>query len=253
MGTFLTITSNVFKDLKDIKTTILSADTNVMEVRTINVDNKGNAPIRFNLVKIRIQGLTFRNCLAATTANLTNIIYDNGLSGIGATITNNASTLIAFTVDGVTPPINSRILVKNQSTTFQNGIYVLTTVGSNSIPWVLTRANDYNRAAQINPGDLIYVQSGNTNSAITYRQTATVTIIGTSPILFVVDNPFSINLVNEYEIKPYANENITCKTGPITLQYNTTPFISEKLVSFSNGYTQLYDCNLEYVKFNELP
>lgn len=253
MGTFLTIDSNKFKGLKNIPSTIISADSNVIEIRTINIDNTTAAPIRFNLMKITIQGLSFRNCLAATTVNLASTIYDNGLSGIGATITNNSATLTAFTIDGITPPVNSRILVKNQTSSSQNGIYVLTTVGSNSIPWVLTRATDYNKAAQINPGDLIYIQSGNTNSAVTYKQTATVTTIGTDPILFTVDTPLSINLVNEYEIKPYANENITCKTGPITLKYNSSPFISEKLVSFSNGYTQLYDCNLEYVKFNELP
>lgn len=253
MGTFLTIDSNKFKDLKNVPTTILTATTNVIEVRTINIDNKGAAPIRFNLMKVTTTGLSIRDCYAATTANLINIIYDNGLSGIGATITNNASTLTAFTVDGLSPPVNSRVLIKDQSTNLQNGIYVLTTVGSNSIPWVLTRTTDYNKPGQINPGDLVYVQFGNINATLNYQQTATIVTIGTSPIVFTRYFPLSINLVNEYEIKPYANENFICKIGATTLKYNVRPFISEKLVCFSNGYTQLYDCNIEYVQFNELP
>lgn len=253
MGTFLTIDSNKFKDLKNIPTAILTATTNVIEVRTINIDNKGAAPIRFNLMKVVTEGVSTRNCYAATTANLASITYDNGLSGIGATITNNATSLTAFTVDGVTPAINARILVKDQTSTFQNGIYVLTTPGTGTIPWVLTRATDYNKPGQINPGDLVYVQTGNISATLNYQQTATITTIGTSPILFTRYFPLSINLVNEYEIKPYANENFICNIGATTLKYNVRPFISEKLVCFSNGYTQLYDCNIEYVQFNELP
>lgn len=252
MGIFITSSSNIFKGLNNTPTTILSADTNRLEIRTINIDNTGAAPIRFNLSKVRTEGLTTRNCYVASTANLTNIIYDNGLSGIGATITNNSATLTAFTLDGVTPPVNSRILIKDQTSTFQNGIYVLTTVGSNSIPWVLTRATDYNKPAQINPNDLVYIQAGTINKAITYKETAIVVTIGTSPILFAINTSTTIQLTNELEIKPYGSMNIICVIGSTTLQYNSSPFITEKLVCFSNGYTQLFDCNIEYISLNEI-
>lgn len=124
-------------------------------------------------------------CLAATTANL-NATYANGAAGVGATLTDASGTFAAFTVDGVSPALNSRILVKNQSTTFQNGIYILTTNGDGiSIPYVLTRAADYNQApSEIHPGTLVAINTGTVNATTSWLETATVTTIGTDPILF---------------------------------------------------------------------
>lgn len=120
---------------------------------------------------------------AGTTANLT-ATYSNGASGIGATLIN-ATTLAAFSVDGVSPPINSRILVKNQSTSYQNGIYTLTTVGSGAVAWILTRATDYDQApSEIFPGNFIIVNNGSTLTDTAWIQTATVTTIGTDAISF---------------------------------------------------------------------
>ena len=73
--------------------------------------------------------------VAATTANLT-ATYNNGTSGVGATLTN-SGTQAAFSIDGVSPAINARVLVKNQTTQTQNGIYTLTTIGDGSTNWVL--------------------------------------------------------------------------------------------------------------------
>lgn len=129
------------------------------------------------------QGLTIQGaCLAATTATL-NATYANGVSGVGATLTN-AGALAAFSVDGVSPALNSRILVKNQSSSLQNGIYTLTTVGSGAVAWILTRATDYDQASEINPGDLVLVQSGTANAVTSWMETATVATIGTDAITF---------------------------------------------------------------------
>lgn len=124
-------------------------------------------------------------CLLATTANL-NAVYANGAAGVGATLTDNSGTFAVFTVDGVSPALGSRILIKNQTTTFQNGVYTLTTNGDTiSIPWKLTRATDYDQApSEIHPGTLVLVNSGTVNASTSWLETATVTTIGTDPILF---------------------------------------------------------------------
>lgn len=128
-------------------------------------------------------GLEFKSATyAATTATL-NATYINGVAGVGATLIN-AGTLAAFTVDGTTPPITSRILVKNQSTTFQNGIYILTTVGSGAIAWILTRALDYDQPSEIQAGDIVPVINGTVNAETFWLETASVTTIGTDPITF---------------------------------------------------------------------
>lgn len=130
-----------------------------------------------------VAGLNFLNpAYAATTANLSGYTYDNGASGVGATLT--AGSNGAFSVDGVSPALNARILVKNQSNTAQNGVYILTTVGDVSTPAVLTRATDYNTAAQITPGDYIIVTAGSTQANSSWVETAVVVTVGTDPITF---------------------------------------------------------------------
>jgi hypothetical protein len=119
---------------------------------------------------------------AATTANL-NATYSNGTAGVGATLTN-AGTQAAFATDGVSPSINARILVKNQTTTSQNGIYTLTTVGTVSTNWVLTRATDFDTAAEISGGDFTFVDAGSTLANTGWVSVDEVTTVGTDPIVF---------------------------------------------------------------------
>jgi hypothetical protein len=124
--------------------------------------------------------------LGTIGANL-NATYANGSSGVGATLTN-AGTQVAFSLDGVTPSVGARILVKDQTTAFQGGVYTLTNAGSGATNWVLTRATDYDTPAQILPGTVVVVNQGTVNTATSWIQTATVTTVGTSAILF---SPFS--------------------------------------------------------------
>ena len=97
----------------------------------------------------------------ATTANLA-ATYANGTAGVGATLTN-SGTQAAFAVDGVTPTTNDRVLVKDQTAAAQNGIYVLTTVGSGSANWVLTRATPEDQPAELSGGSFVFVEEGTAN------------------------------------------------------------------------------------------
>jgi hypothetical protein len=135
-------------------------------------------------------GLSFKTAAyAGTTANLS---ATQAGAGVGATLTNNA-TQAAFSVDGVSPPINSRILVKDQSATSHNGIYSLTTVGTGATNWVLTRTTDYDQAVEIVPGNIVAVNNGTINAGTSWVQTATVTTVDTDPILF---SQFTFNTSN---------------------------------------------------------
>jgi hypothetical protein len=119
----------------------------------------------------------------ATTANLT-VTYNNGTSGVGATLTN-SGTLAALSIDGVSLSVNDRVLVKDQSSTLQNGVYVATTVGSGAVAWVLTRATDFDNsiAGEVSGGDFVFVQEGTTQADNGYVVTTDGTItIGTTGI-----------------------------------------------------------------------
>lgn len=129
------------------------------------------------------QGLNIHDSVvAATTANL-NATYNNGTSGVGATLTN-AGTQAAFSIDGVSPSLNARVLVKNQTAAANNGIYTLTTVGSGSTNWVLTRATDFDNAAEIGGGDFVFVTGGTTQDNTGWVCIDKVTTVGTDPIDF---------------------------------------------------------------------
>lgn len=141
---------------------------------------------------IAAQGITYHTPVKYevpnTTGNLT-ATYNNGASGVGATLTN-AGTLAAFTPDGVVASVNDRILIYNQTNQFENGIYTVTTVGSGSVAWVLTRATDADTYGLKDPnalggGDAFFVSSGNTGAGETYVcNTSGVITFGTTAITF---------------------------------------------------------------------
>lgn len=118
---------------------------------------------------------------AASTANIVGT-YLNGVGGIGATFTVTATGV--FTIDGTTPPINSRILIKNQTSGFQNGIYNLTTTGGIAVQPILTRALDYNTASDMNSAGLIPVINGTVNALSSWQQVAIITTVGTDALVF---------------------------------------------------------------------
>lgn len=94
----------------------------------------------------------------ATAAALPAVTYANGSSGVGATLTANANG--ALSVDGQAPAVNDRILVKNQASATQNGIYVVTAAGSAGAVFVLTRATDADTTAEVSGGLFTFVEAG---------------------------------------------------------------------------------------------
>ena len=102
--------------------------------------------------------------------------YDNGTSGVGATLT--AGSNIRLVVDGANATTGDRVLVQDQSTAAHNGIYDVTNQGAASgspAAWVLTRAIDFDGSptGQIKSGESVYVLSGSTNSGQGFVVTST--------------------------------------------------------------------------------
>lgn len=130
--------------------------------------------------------------LAASTANVAGT-YANGVAGIGATFTVTATG--AFTLDGISiSTIGQRILLKDQSTGFQNGMYTATVVGIMAVSPVFTRALDYDMPSDINSTGAIPVQSGTVNALTSWLLTSTVTTVGTDALTY---SRFSVNPANE--------------------------------------------------------
>ena len=120
----------------------------------------------------------------ATTAALT-ASYSNGTSGVGATLTN-TGTLAALTIDSIPLVSGDRVLIKDQASALQNGFYSVTTAGTASVAWVLTRTVDADQNTELTPGAFTFVEEGTVNGQNGYVCTNTGSItIGTTSISFV--------------------------------------------------------------------
>lgn len=82
-------------------------------------------------------------------------------SGVGKTLTADANGVL--TVDGVATVLNNRIIVKNQATGADNGIYKVTTEGTAGVPFVLTRAIDFDEDAEVTGGAYSFLTEGTVN------------------------------------------------------------------------------------------
>jgi len=130
-------------------------------------------------------------CNYASTAALAANTYNNGSSGVGATLTANANGTL--TIDGYTfvvGDVGKRILVKNEVAGENNGAYTLTQAGTASLPYILTRATDYDTSGtgtnEIDQGDLFLVLAGTTNANTSWvQQTALPIVVGTTSIVFI--------------------------------------------------------------------
>ena len=121
------------------------------------------------------QGLdTKPSCKLATTANLT-ATYSNGTAGVGATLT--ASANGALVLDTQAGNVNDRILVKDQTTRTENGIYTVTATGDISNPFVLTRSTPEDQPAELSGGAFVFVEEGslNANNGYTFTHTGAPT------------------------------------------------------------------------------
>ena len=112
-----------------------------------------------------------------TLANLSGgtVTYSNGTNGVGATLTLSAGL---SAIDGHTLTNGDRILVKNQANQAHNGMYVRTSAT------VLTRASDFDTAAEIGGGDFTFVENGTTYGNTGWVQTVEVLTVGTDNVIW---------------------------------------------------------------------
>lgn len=112
------------------------------------------------------------SCRVATTANIT-------LSG-------------AQTIDGVSVVAGDRVLVKNQSTGADNGIYVCA-AGS----W--SRSSDANVSSEVTSGLTVFIEEGTTSGGKTYQlTTANPITLGSTALTFTMISSGSSGTVNKY-------------------------------------------------------
>lgn len=175
------------------------ADVSLNSHKLTNVTDPASAQdaATKNYVDTAINGLDWKAaCVLATTSALATNVYNNGASGVGATLT--GISVGALSIDGTLTTVGDRVLIKNEVTAANNGIYVVTTVGQTGIgaaAYVLTRATDYNQASEIDAGDAVYITAGSTleDTAWVMITTTQPFVVGSTPFVF---SQFGGNLVS---------------------------------------------------------
>jgi hypothetical protein len=161
--------------------------------------------------------------LAATTALPNSPTYNNGSSGVGATLTAGSNTTL--TVDGTLATLGSVVLVNGQASAFQNGIYTVTTAGSGAAAWVLTRASYFDTPAQMVAGSYTFINGGSTNLNTSWVLAATTTTVGTTAVNFNLFSSIGTGV-----------SSIDGKNGPFTTGNGVTS-TAGNVIQLSNAQT----------------
>jgi hypothetical protein len=156
------------------------------------------------------------------------------------------------TLDGVTLATGNRILVKNQTTQSENGIYVVQASGQP------TRATDFDTALEVDSGDFVFVSSGTANAATGWVQTSQPATIGTDAITFtqfsgagtysagtgltLTGNVFSINTGTTVDLntaQTLTNKSISLASNTVTGTFSefNAAVTDHDLVSLSSTST----------------
>jgi len=130
------------------------------------------------------QGLDVKaSAHVATTEPLPSVAYNNGSSGVGATLTSNNN--VGLLIDGHTLAVGESVLVKNQAAALQNGLYRVTAAGGEDSPFILTRRTDADSGTEFSAGSFVFIEQGTMNGSTGWvLSTSGAITIGTTALTF---------------------------------------------------------------------
>ena len=202
------LVSNEYRtELKGIKAgsnkaTVSTVSNDIsIDINADNVLNAASNNINFNAVRLTnvaqpvssddvaskayvdsvAQGLQIKDAVIAASTTTQAGAYNSSAKTFTYTATGVPS------IDGINiTAIGTRILLKDQSTGSQNGIYKLTTAAANGVNPVLTRTTDFDTSAEVDAGAFLFTQSGSTNGGKQFVQTTDDPVLDTNPLTFTV-------------------------------------------------------------------
>lgn len=157
------------------------------------------------------------------------------LGSVRVATTTNGTLATAYengdTVDGVTLATGDRILLKNQSTAADNGIY---TVNASGAP---TRATDADGAGELYQNLKVYVEEGTTNARTTWKLTTsgTITIGSTAQVWEAVST--GIAGLKGADIASASTADLSTATGDFVDITGTTTITSFGTVAAGAEFT----------------
>ena len=247
----------------------ISVDVNpddVLNAATQNVDLNGfritniATPVGSNDAATRAYvdqvsaGLIVKPAVTAATTSIIAATYSGG-PAFTLTVTGTGTPSIdGFSVTAT----GTRVLIKDQTTGSQNGIYTLTTAAASGVSAVFTRAADYDSDAEVVAGTFVFVLSGSTNADKQFAQTTPTPTLDSSSLVFTVLNDTTIadGTVTNAKLADMAGlrlkgavtsgtpQDLTANQAISILNSGTTRLVATALASGStsaSGIVQLYN------------
>ena len=175
-----------FKSAQKIKLYVTNGPIQLND-RFVTVANPTADTFELRGISTAAMGAQLPACRLVTSTGLPSTPkYENGANGVGATLT--AEPANPLFIDGVAVGQDDIILVKDQETGAENGIYRVTHVGDKSTGWMLTRVPYFDQAAQMPAGSTVRVEAGSQANRV-FVLDATVEAVGRSSLSFATVVP----------------------------------------------------------------
>jgi hypothetical protein len=144
------------------------------------------------------------------------------------------------TLDGVTLATNDKVLVKNQSTASQNGIYKVVASGTAS------RDTDFDTAGEM-AGQMVIIQEGSTNADTIWLNTNDSNMsLGSTSVSFSKVTPSNTGTVTSAGLTQSASE-FTISGSPITSSGNITIDVNRISATKIGANTNISDTEYGYL------
>ena len=193
------------------------------------------------------QGLDVKaSAHVATTEPLPASTYNNGSSGVGATLTGDAFG--ALSIDGHSPAIGESVLVKNQAAALQNGLYRVTAAGAVDAPFILTRRTDADTGAELSSGSFVFIEQGTANGSTGWvLSTSGAITIGTTALTFTQFSSAGIadagdglqKLGTTFSVKTASAQRIAVSSGGVDLATTGVTATSDAILFSVDAYGRL--------------
>jgi hypothetical protein len=182
-----------------------------------------------------------------TTGALPANTYNNGISGVGATITMNSNGALA-SQDGHSLSVGDNFLVANEVSALKNGIYTVTVLGDGSTQTVLTRATYSDESSELYP-QVVFLENGVTYGGQYFLQSTANPIVGSSNIVYSTSSaPSSISEATDAEMQDstttISNHYVSPRKFWVGLTYflnlrnvlqSLTPLGTTQAINWNNG------------------
>jgi hypothetical protein len=158
-----------------------------------------------------VNGLDWKNSVRLATAAALAAVTAAG-SGVGKTLTADANG--ALSVDGVAVANGDRILVKNQVAGADNGLYIVTDLGSGGTPFILTRTVDADQNIEVTANLAVFVSAGTVNADTGWTLT-------TNDAIVVDTTSLSFAQFSSTAAAPTYDQGLLNTAGAITVELDT--------------------------------